>query len=226
MIFIKTTYSICIFDLDGTLINSLDDLADSCNAALQNHGMPTHPVQEYRYLVGSGIKNLIKRSLGDKADNEQLVVSVFNDFNRIYGENCLNKTKPYDGIIELTEKLKSHSIKLCILSNKSDDFTHRIVDTLFPKDTFDIVWGKREQYPIKPSPEALLAMLMQAGEKPDNCLYIGDSDVDVMTARNAQTSFCGVSWGFRCEEELKGAGAKAIAHTPDDIIKEVIKNEQ
>ena len=219
------TYSICIFDLDGTLINSLDDLAESCNAALENHGLPIHPVQEYRFLVGSGIKNLIKRSLGDKADNEILVEAVFNDFNRIYGENCLNKTKPYDGIIEVIAKLKARGIKLCILSNKSDNFTHRITDTLFPKDMFDIVWGKREQYPIKPSPEALLAMLMQAGEKPKNCLYIGDSDVDVITAKNANTAFCGVSWGFRGKEELLGAGARIIAYTPMDIIKEVIKDE-
>ena len=220
------TYSICIFVLDGTLINSLDDLADSCNAALNNQGLPMHTVNEYRFFVGSGIKNLIKRSLGDKSCNKQLVEAVFNDFNKIYGENCLNKTKPYKGICEMTAALKSRGIKLCILSNKSDDFAHRIADTLFQKGTFDIVWGKREEYPIKPSPEALLAMLMQAGEKAENCLYIGDSDVDVLTARNAHTSFCGVSWGFRGEEELLGAGAKIIAQTPIDIVKEVIKDEQ
>ena len=219
-------YSVCIFDLDGTLINSLDDLADSCNAALENNGLPIHPVNEYRSLVGSGIKNLIKRSLGEKKSDEKLVEAVFSDFNRIYGENCLNKTKPYDGICEMTAALKSRGIKLCVLSNKSDNFTHRITDALFAKNTFDIVWGKREQYPIKPAPDALLAILQQAEISKDNCLYIGDSDVDVITAKNAQTAFCGVSWGFRGVEELKNAGAVSIAYQPDDIIKEVIKDEQ
>ena len=126
----------------------------------------------------------------------------------------------------MTAALKSRGIKLCVLSNKSDNFTHRITDALFAKNTFDIVWGKREQYPIKPAPDALLAILKQAEISKDNCLYIGDSDVDVITAKNAQTAFCGVSWGFRGVEELKNAGAVSIAYQPDDIIKEVIKDEQ
>lgn len=218
-------YDICVFDLDGTLIDSLADLADSCNEALSVNGMPAHDTDRYKTFVGSGIKNLIKRSLLDKACDDVLVQKVYDSFNDIYHRNCLVKTKPYLGINEMLLNLKNKGVKLCVLSNKADEFSKMITNSLFDNGTFDLVWGKKAQFPIKPDPTALLAILTQFGVDRDRCLYIGDSDVDCITAKNAQVDFCGAEWGFRGRQELISAGAKLIAQTPDDIVRAVLTDE-
>ena len=218
-------YDICVFDLDGTLIDSLGDLAESCNEALRISGMPTHEIDRYRTFVGSGIKNLIKRSLLDKSDDEVLVQTVYDSFNSIYQRNCLVRTKTYSGINEMLLKLKECGVKLCVLSNKADEFSQMIADSLFEKGTFDLVWGKKSEFPIKPDPSALFAMLDKMTAKPDRCLYIGDSDVDCITARNAGVDFCGVEWGFRGKEELAAAGAKLIVRYPYEITRAVCADE-
>lgn len=218
-------YDICIFDLDGTLINSLDDLADSCNEALKMNGMPVHETEKYRYFVGSGIKNLIKRVLPDHGDDETLAQRVYEGFNTAYQKNCLNKTKPYSGIKNMLAVLAKHGVKLAVLSNKPDDFSKMITDTLFDVGTFDAVWGKKAEFPIKPDPTALLAMLDSFSAVPDRCLYVGDSDVDCITARNAGVDFVGAQWGFRGRQELVNAGAEFIAATPEDIVNKVCSNE-
>lgn len=218
-------YDICVFDLDGTLIDSLGDLAYSCNEALRLHGMPVHDIDKYRFFVGSGIKNLIKRSMLDKSDDETLLQRVYDSFTALYAENCLVRTKPYDGIKEMLAVLKDRGVKLCVLSNKADDFTNKITNALFEKSTFNLVWGKKPEYDIKPSPQALFAMLEMCGCSMDRCLYIGDSDVDCITAANAGVSFCGVEWGFRGREELVSAGAKLIVRSPYDIVRAVCTDE-
>ncbi len=211
-------YDVCVFDLDGTLIDSLGDLAVCCNEALQLHDLPAHPVDSYRYFVGSGIKNLIKRSMGDKADDEKLVTSVYKAFNLLYNEKCLELTKPYKGVSALLSQLRHSGIKVAVLSNKADEFAKRIVDELFDENEFDLVWGKKEEYPIKPAPDSLLAILDKFDCKKNKCLYIGDSDVDVITAKNADVDFCGAEWGFRGKDELLSAGAKKIAVKPGEIL--------
>ncbi|MBQ3970453.1 MAG: HAD family hydrolase [Clostridia bacterium] len=211
-------YDACVFDLDGTLIDSLGDLASCCNEALSLYELPTHNIEEYRYFVGSGIKNLIKRSMGSKADDEKLFISVYRAFNMLYEVKCLEKTKPYDGIIKMLSKLKESGVKVAVLSNKSDEFANRIVNALFEKGEFDVVWGKKENFPIKPEPESLYAVLDELKCDKSKCLYIGDSDVDVITAKNADIHFCGVEWGFRGEEELSTAGAETIVKNPNDIL--------
>ena len=218
-------YDICVFDLDGTLIDSLADLSDSCNEALRINAMPTHDTDRYRTFVGSGIKNLIKRSLLDKACDDALVQKVYDSFNEIYHDNCLVKTKPYSGIIEMLRQLKNNGVKLCVLSNKADEFSKMITDGLFDMETFDLVWGKKAQFPIKPDPAALLAILAKFSINRDRCLYIGDSDVDCITAKNAGVDFCGVQWGFRGREELAAAGAILIADSPADIVRTVCIDE-
>lgn len=218
-------FDVCVFDLDGTLINSLTDLADCCNEALELHSLPPHPLKSYKVFVGSGIKNLIKRCMGEKAADEELFTSVYKAFNMLYNEKCLEKTLPYDGIPSLIKDLKDNNVKICVLSNKADEFAKRIVYTLFEENDFDLVWGKKEEYPIKPAPDSLFAMLEQLGCTKEKCLYIGDSDVDVITASNAGVAFCGVEWGFRGPEELTNAGARFIAKKPKDIFRLVTTDE-
>ena len=219
-------YTTCVFDLDGTLINSLDDLADCCNEALELFELPCHSVDEYRMFVGSGIVNLIKRAMGKKSSDQTLVKAVYNTFNILYEEKCLYKTKPYEGIPQLLAELKRNDIKIGILSNKSDEFANRIVEALFEHGEPDVVWGKKKEFPIKPEPQALYAIMDELHTDRESCLYIGDSDVDVKTAKNANVDFCGVEWGFRGISELLGAGAAFIADTPSDILDLVLGNEQ
>lgn len=210
-------YDACIFDLDGTLVDSLEDLANSCNEALRLFELPEHSTDEYRYLVGSGIKNLILGAMGESSRDEKLTRSVYDTFNMIYEEKCLDKTRPYRGIEKMLEDLKDGGVKVGVLSNKSDEFAKRIVGALFDSSLIDSVIGKREEFPVKPAPESMYAMLSQLGCEKESCLYIGDSNVDVLTAVNSGTDFCGAEWGFRGLEELKSAGAKNTAKTADDI---------
>lgn len=211
---------LCIFDLDGTLVNSIYDLADSMNHALEKNGLSVHDSEKYRKMVGSGISVLADRVMGlpDGSDGGELKKAVLADFNKYYNVHCLDKTRPYEGIPELLKKLEDMGIKYSVLSNKPDIFSKRIISELFPEHRFASVWGKREGYERKPSPQAVLALTKELCTEPDSCLYIGDSDVDMYTAKNSCITSCGVEWGFRSVEELKAAGAEWIARKPDDII--------
>lgn len=211
---------LCIFDLDGTLVNSLYDLADSMNYALVKNGFEPHETERYRFMVGSGISTLADRAMvipkGMATDEQKK--QVLADFNEYYTEHNLDKTRPYDGIIELLSKLDEMSVKYAIMSNKPDKFTKLIAKKLFPNNAFASAWGQRPDFERKPCPDAVLAMIKELGFDKSECLYIGDSDVDVQTAKNAEIEFCGVSWGFRPESELYSAGATFIAQTADDIL--------
>ncbi len=215
-------YTACVFDLDGTLVNSLADLADSCNAALSLFELPTHRLEEYRYFVGRGIRNLVSNAMGEKADDEKLLRSVYGTFNMIYEEKCLEKTRPYHGVEDMLRALKDGGVKVGVLSNKADGFAKRIVGALFDSELVDIVYGQKDEFPRKPSPESLFAMLGELDCDSSRCLYIGDSNVDVETASNAGVDFCGAEWGFRGREELESAGATLIAKNAEDITKAVL----
>lgn len=217
-------FDVCIFDLDGTLINSLTDLANCVNEALSLHSLPTHHLKEYKYLVGNGVKNLIVKSMGSKASDDELFTSVYKAFNMLYNEKCIDETRPYIGINDMLTKLKENNVKVCVLSNKTDEFVKRIVDALFDKNEFDLVWGKKPEYPVKPDPSSIRAMLNELNCSPDKCLYIGDSDVDVITAKNANVNFCGVEWGFRETKELINSGADIVVKKPYDIFKLVTQS--
>lgn len=218
-------FDTCIFDLDGTLINSLTDLGNCTNEALSLHSLPVHPLKNYKKFVGNGVSNLIRVTMGDKADDEKLFNSVYKAFCMLYNEKCLEETRPYSGIAELIDSLKSNNVKLCVLSNKTDDFVLRIIKALFNENDFNLVWGKKPEYPVKPAPDSLFAMLKVLDCPIEKCLYVGDSDVDVITARNAGVSFCGVEWGFRVADELRSAGAEIIVKKPSDIAKLVLGDE-
>ena len=214
------TKKLCIFDLDGTLINSLYDLADAMNHALRKHGFPEHDREKYRFMVGSGISVLADRAMVvPEGTDSEIKASVLEDFNTYYNAHNTDFTIPYDGIPELLDSLGEKGIAYCVLSNKPDKFTRAITEELFPGRKFAFVMGKRDEFPRKPDPTSVNAVMQAAGVTAEECLYIGDSNIDMQTAENAGIESVGVSWGFRPVQELIDSGADHIADKPSDILK-------
>lgn len=208
---------LCVFDLDGTLVNSLQDLADSTNYALKKNGFSTHELPEYRYFVGDGVPMLIRRALGEK-DSPEAENAILADFNAYYDVHYADHTGPYEGNIELLNQLKQRGIKCAVLSNKPDNFVKIIVEKVYPDFDFAWVQGKMEGIPKKPDPSSLLFLLKKLNTEKEDTLYIGDSNVDVFTGKNAGIKTCGVTWGFRGREELETAGADFIVGRPSEIL--------
>ncbi|MDR1742470.1 MAG: HAD family hydrolase [Dysgonamonadaceae bacterium] len=211
-------FKAAIFDLDGTLVNSLEDLADAMNSVLARQGFPVHPISAYRYFVGRGIRNLVYNALPESSRNEENIAECYRLMMGAYSLNYLVKTRPYDGIIDLIDELKRRGVKLGVLSNKADEFTKNIVQTLLP-DCFDEVLGFTTESLKKPNPAAALQISGSFGVDPEDVLYIGDSGVDMQTAQNAGMYGVGVLWGFRTEDELVSNGAKTILAHPLDLMK-------
>ena len=214
---------LAVFDLDGTLVDSLGDLAAASNKALEQNGLPVHPTESYRYLVGNGVRKLIERAVPEGTPPEK-VQKVFEDFSANYEKGCLDRTRPYDGIKELLSDLCKMGIRCAVASNKPDEFSHRITDALFDSDAFSLVRGKLETAKTKPAPDIVYSICESLDIPVENAVMIGDSDVDVITAHNAGIPCIGCTWGFRGEEELKAAGAEFTADTPKDIA-DIIKRE-
>lgn len=215
-------YQLAIFDLDGTILNTLDDLADSLNHVLAQHGFPQHTADEVRMMVGNGILNLIKRALPN--DTEQATVeAVYADFNAYYKLHSADKTKPYDGITEMLEQLKARGVKLAVVSNKADYAVQDLCVKYFG-GIFDAVAGEKTGVPKKPAPDGVNNILAQLGIERKNSVYIGDSDVDLQTAANSEMDCIAVNWGFREEELLRENGAEVIVSSPNEIVK-IIANE-
>ena len=212
-------YKIVVFDLDGTLANTVEDLADAVNFGLENAGLHTYSVEAYKQMVGNGIVNLVKKAIYPNAD-EEIFDRVKSDFDFYYNAHSIEKTTAYEGTSELLKYLAEKKIMTAVLSNKPDRFVAQILSKLFPNHKFDYEWGKKEEYPIKPNPQSLFAILNKAGIEKSECLYVGDSNVDCQTAQNAGVKCCGVSWGFRGRKELEDAGADIVVDTPMEIIEE------
>ena len=210
---------LCIFDLDGTLINSLADLAGAMNHALEAVGFEGHPVESYRRMVGNGVSVLADRAAGgkDKLTPEKKE-RLLAEFSEHYTEHCLDNTKPYEGIAEMLSKLTAMGVRYAVNSNKPDAFSKKIVSALFPEHCFAEIWGKRDGCERKPAPDGVNGIMKLFGAECSEVLYIGDSDVDAYTAKNASVRFCGVSWGFRGVDELVSAGAEFVASSAEDII--------
>ncbi len=206
-----------VFDLDGTLADSLTDLAQSVNKGLAAAGLPVHPVERYKGFVGNGRTMLIKRAMGDACADEALYNSVMEKYNSEYAAHCNDNTSAYNGCDKLLHRLSQNGVLTAVLSNKPDEFVDMILTKLYPGHRFAEAWGQKPQYKCKPDGEALCAMLALHGVKPCECIYIGDSDVDVFTAKNARVAMAGVSWGFRGREELAVAGAPFVADTADEL---------
>ena len=204
-----------IFDLDGTLLNTIDDLADAGNHVCAAHGWPTHTVDEFKRMVGRGIPNLVRRFTPDGLGEEELA-GALAEFSAYYADHKEDKTAPYPGVPALLDALKGAGIRLAVLSNKAHALAGPVVEHYFP-GVFDCVQGALPDAPLKPDPTLLRALMDQMEAKPDTTLFVGDSDVDVLTGKNGGLTVCGVLWGFREREELKDAGADWIIHSPDQL---------
>lgn len=180
----------CLFDLDGTLVNSIEDLAISTNEVLKLHGLPTYDISQYRLFVGNGVKKLMERALGQ--EHIDLLDECLNDFQKIYRQHCLDHTLPYQGIKELIDDLKAKGIKMSVVTNKPHALAIKIVETLFP-DTFVAIYGQQDLYPVKPDPQSTYLALMAMKLDKKDCLFIGDSQVDIDTGYNAEIDSVGVT---------------------------------
>ena len=211
-------YTAAIFDLDGTILDTIEDLTDSINFALREHGFPERSLMEVRSFVGNGVKKLTERALPENVDEKELD-SVFMCFTQRYNEHCMDKTKPYEGIVELLVKLREQGIKTAVLSNKAD-FAVQILCRKYFADLFDYAAGMRDDVPKKPAPEGVYIAMDSL--KTDSAVYVGDSEVDVLTASNAGLDCIAVDWGFREREVLEKSGAKYIASDLKELLEYII----
>ena len=210
-------YKAVIFDLDGTLVNSIEDISDAMNSVLQNHNYPTHSYKAYGNFIGSGIRNLVQKALPPTHNNEEKVTTCFDAMMNVYRNQCIHKTKPYDGIIELLDTLKSRQLKLGVFSNKADEFTKKVTLALLP-NYFDSIDGLTIESHKKPNPIKAIQISRNLGIKPEDIIFVGDSGIDMQTANNANMYAVGVSWGFKPKEELIADGAKLVLNNPLELI--------
>ena len=209
-------YSSIIFDLDGTLLDTLPDLAETCNEVLEYHHFPMHPTTAYKYFIGDGLQMLIKRIV--PVGTEELVIQqCCTLFSEKYSRNWQRNSCPYEGINDMLSALKKHGVNLAVLSNKPHEFTKLFVDEFFPCGLFQIVYGQRDGVPKKPDPTVALDIVAQFGTRPQDTLFVGDSGVDIMTGKAANMMTAGVSWGFRSVRELTNNNADIIVHNPLEL---------
>ncbi|MBQ3914609.1 MAG: HAD family hydrolase [Paludibacteraceae bacterium] len=208
---------ILIFDLDGTLLNTIDDLGYACNYALAQTGFPTHPIEAYPAMVGNGISNLIRRALPEAERNDETVARLREFFVPYYNEHNCDQTRPYDGIPQLLSTLRAKGHTLAVASNKYQAATEKIVRHFFP-DTFDCILGERDGIPRKPDPQIVADILSAVASKASLPLYIGDSLVDRDTALNARVPFVACSWGFVPRERLIEAGVTTLIDRPEELL--------
>lgn len=208
-----------IFDLDGTLLDTIDDLTDTVNTVLAGWGLPTHDREAYKFFVGDGVKILITRSLPENMRTEQRINEGVVKMREEYSRRWKNKTKPYDGVSELLDALTTRNMRLTVLSNKPDEFTKLMVQTYFSRWNFDVVLGGRPGVALKPDPAAAVEVASILRLKPEEFAYLGDTRTDMETATGAKMYPVGVLWGFRPAEELKKSGAKTLIDHPLDLIR-------
>lgn len=205
-----------IFDLDGTLLDTIEDLANACNYALSTLGYEVHDVDKYKRFVGNGRYKLIERILPEAKRNQEIINETLGLFDQYYGEHMVDMTKPYEGVIEIIDRLIDKEIKLAIVSNKPHEFTTEVTKKYFG-NSFEIVYGQRDGYPVKPDPKTVFEVVNSLDVDLKNCVYVGDSDVDIKTAKNAGVKSVGVAWGFRGQGELEKAGADYIAKSAEEL---------
>lgn len=208
-------YRLAIFDLDGTILDTLEDLWLSCCYALQKNGLPEITIDEARSFVGNGIRRYIGRAV-PAGTSEELTAQVYADFKKHYSVHCTDHTGPYAGIPELLAVIRSAGMKTAVVSNKADLGVQTLVRAHFP-GLFDLAVGEQEGVRLKPAPDAVLSVLESLAVPKEDAVYIGDSDVDIQTAQNAGIPCISVDWGFRSTEFLIDSGAKLIVSSPDEL---------
>ncbi len=207
-----------IFDLDGTLVNSIADLGNACNYALEQMGYPTHSKSVYNSLVGNGISKLIERAVPEDARRQRVIEALRTRFVEYYNEHLFDETVPYPGIPELLDELASRGIRMAVASNKYQDATTAIVRHFFPQIDWAAIMGQRDMVPLKPDPSVVFNVLLECPTPKAEVLYVGDSGVDMETAYRACVESVGVTWGFRTRAELTAAHADHIVTDPDEIL--------
>lgn len=207
-----------VFDLDGTLLNTIADLAQSTNYALEKLGFPVHPEDAYRFMVGNGINKLFERALPEGQKTEEQVQRVRELFLPFYAVHNMDKSAPYSGIVEVLEALQEKNILLAVASNKYQAGTEALVAHYFPQIRFSMVLGQREGIAPKPDPTIVYDILHATAIDAADVLYVGDSGVDMQTANRSGVTACGVTWGFRPIEELMQFSPQYIVHNPQDIL--------
>ena len=210
------SFRVVLFDLDGTVLNTLDDLADAVNASLAKHGMPARTHDEVRGFVGNGIRALIERAV-PTGTSSATADQVLAEFKRYYGAHCADKTAPYAGVPALLTALRAHGVRTAVVSNKADFAVQELAKRYFA-DLFDLALGECAERPAKPAPDMVRHALGALGTTAAEAVYVGDSDVDVLTARNAGLPCIAVTWGFRDRACLEKAGATVFANTAKELL--------
>ena len=222
-------YKACIFDLDGTLANTLESIAYYSNKALEKHGYPAIPVEQYKHIVGNGsavqIRRMLETVCGKGGYTQEDAVSLHETYKKLYSEDPAFRVKNYPGMLETVYTLKKTGIKTAVLSNKPQQWVSAIIGGMFPKGSFEVCMGQVPGVPLKPSPEGAFAAADKLGVKPPLCLYIGDTHTDMETGLASGMDTAGVLWGFRDRDELSVSHAKYIIEKPDEILK-IISGER
>jgi phosphoglycolate phosphatase len=211
-------FKAAVFDLDGTLLDTLADLAAAMNAALEGMGFAAHPTAAYRYFVGEGIEMLVRRTLPKDQADEATVARGVQAMGEQYSRCWADQSQPYPGVAQLLDNLTAQGVALAILSNKPEEFTQLTVDKLLPSWHFNPVRGARPDIPRKPDPAGALLIAESLKVNPAQCLYLGDTATDMQTANAAGMYAVGATWGFRPAAELQANGARTLAQKPEDVL--------
>ncbi len=221
-------YKLAIFDMDGTILNTIDDLADSCNVICKKYGYPLHTVEEIKYMVGNGIPKLMRRALPQDISEEQFQ-KVLAEYIEYYEDHCAIKTAPYKGIVECISSLRTAGVKVAVNTNKVQAAAEELCQMYFP-NLFDVISGSRPGIPPKPDPTGLYEILREIGLskeeacQPGTACFIGDSDVDLKTGVDSGLDFIGVDWGFRGHTFLLEHGASLVVNNTEELKKLILKN--
>ena len=207
-----------VFDLDGTLVDSIFDLGNAVNFALKEYNLPLHPMSDYYTFVGNGMEDLVRRSMNEKGTDDELYKKVRKVFDEHYNAHSNDNTIAYKGVSELLSALRSKSVKTAVLTNKGHRYVGAILDRCFPEHKFDIYYGQRDGIERKPHPQSFELLLEELDVSKEDCLYIGDSEVDVKTAKNAGVDLVAVTWGYRSADVIRDAGAEILVNSPEEIL--------
>lgn len=214
----SNSFKAVIFDLDGTLLDTLVDLANSMNSVLKRYGYPMHPTEDYKYLAGGGVEELVIKALPDKATDKKIIEKIKNDLLQEYELHCCDTTHPYEGVSDLLYSLYEKRIRTAVLSNKQDRLTKLMIRRLLPIGKFEIVLGMRDNIPKKPDPTSAIEIASMMKLSREEFIFLGDSSIDMQTALSAGMYPIGALWGFRTKEELLTAGAKALIEKPLELM--------
>lgn len=206
-----------IFDLDGTLLNTIDDLGNAVNYMLKKYGYPTFAIEDYKYKVGNGMRKLLERSLPNGKNTENEIDKAMEIFMPYYNEHKMDKTAPYEGICDLLKALREKGIKTAVVTNKAHSAAVPLIEEVFPA-LFDCVTGQKDGVPTKPDPTAVFETMKTLEVDADECIFVGDSSVDMQTAKNSGCFALGVLWGFRKADELIENGADKIISEPKELL--------